>query len=111
MLKTLTLTMLAALLICSTAQAGQSSIRFAGGPGDSRANAVIIKGAPDSIVGSRAEYQYLTELFGQRNVAWRLFKQELSQTDDQTFEVLTIDLADGTRRVIYFDITGFFGKL
>jgi hypothetical protein len=93
------------------APVGQQSIRFEGGSGESPANAVIIRGARDNVVGIQAEFRYLRQHFGQRNLKWRLFKQELLQTGDKTFDVITIELADGVKKVIYFDITEFFGKL
>jgi hypothetical protein len=110
MLKTLTSLILVLWLFSAAAQAGPPPVRLEGGPGDSEAHAFIIKGAPDGVAASRAEYQYLTRHFGQPDVAWRLVKDDLLQTDTQTFEVLTIILADRTQRTIYFDITGFFGK-
>ena len=110
MIKTVTLLMIATLLIFSTARAGQSSIKFAGGPGDSPDNAVIIKGAPNSVAGIQAESRYLQQRFGQENNKWRMFKKDLIQTDGKTFEVITIEMAGGAKRDIYFDISGFFGK-
>jgi hypothetical protein len=110
LLKTLTLLILVFWLLGAAAPAGPPPVRLEGGPGDSPARAVIIKGAPDGIAGSRAEYRYLTERFGQPDVAWRVVRKELLQTDNRTYEVLSIDLADRSRRTIYFDITGFFGK-
>jgi hypothetical protein len=89
----------------------QQSVRFEGGSGESPANAVIIRGASDNVAGVRAEYRYLHQHFGQRNLKWRLFKQELLQTGDKTFDVITIELSDGVKKIIYFDITEFFGKL
>ena len=88
----------------------QQSVTFEGGSGESPANAVIIRGAPNSMAGVQAEYRYLKQHFGQRNLKWRLLKQYLLQTGDKTFDVITIELADGAKRIIYFDITEFFGK-
>jgi hypothetical protein len=88
----------------------QQSVTFEGGTGESPANAVIIRGARDNVVGIQAEFRYLRQHFGKRNLKWRLFKQELLQTGDKTFDVITIELADGAKRIIYFDITEFFGK-
>jgi hypothetical protein len=110
MRKTFTCLILILWLFSAAAQAGPPPLRFAGGSGDSQAQAVIIKGAPDGIVGARAEYQYLNQRFGPEDVAWRLVKEDLVQTDTRTYEVLTIVLTDRTQRTIYFDITSFFGK-
>jgi len=88
----------------------QQSVRFEGGSGESAANAVIIRGAPNSMAGVQAEYRYLHQHFGQRNLKWRLLKQDLLQSRDKTFDVIAIELADGAKKIIYFDITEFFGK-
>jgi hypothetical protein len=110
MLKTLTLLIMVLWLFGAAAQAGPPPVRLEGGPGDSPANAIIIKGATDGVAASHAEYQYLIRKFGKQDVDWRLLKDDLLQTDNQTLEVLTIILKDRTQKTIYFDITGFFGK-
>jgi hypothetical protein len=86
-------------------------ITFAGGPGDTPQTAVIIKGAPNSQLGIAAEYYYLEKKFGRRNVDWKLLQQQLRHQDGKHFDVMQIQLKDGAKNHIYFDITEFFGKL
>jgi len=88
----------------------QPMVTFEGGSGDTPAAAVIIRGAADGIVGVAAEYRYLEGKFGQKMRDWRLKKQELLQENGRVFDVMHLELADGSRRTIYFDITEFFGK-
>jgi hypothetical protein len=84
-------------------------ILFEGGPGDSTENAVVIH-APDTILGVLAEYQYVGNLCGVRNRDWKLCMQSLVSGNSKTYDVLDIELKDGTRRTFYFDISDFFGK-
>jgi hypothetical protein len=89
---------------------GQSPVTFQGGPGDTAATAVIIRGAADGVAGVAAEYRYLTGKFGERNRAWRLKRQQLWQQNGRVYDVMHLELAEGSRRTIYFDITEFSGK-
>jgi len=89
---------------------------FAGGPGDSMEQAVIIRGIGNTAVGIRAEKHYLTERFGiDANTAapqpgWKLEKQSTAESSGRHFDCLTITLVDGSQRIVWFDITAFFGK-
>src|SRR5262245_9295426 len=86
-------------------------IRFEGGPGTTRDSAVKILGAPNHSAGIDAEYQYLGDQFGQAGVDWELKGQGLLEGDDgRQYDQMRLKLRDGTERVIFFDITEFFGK-
>jgi hypothetical protein len=87
-----------------------TGIVFEGGPGNAMDNAVIIKGAQSSWQGIDAEYQYLEKRFGKRNLDWRLKEQRLLHQGKRSFDLMQIELKDGTKKDIYFDITDFFGK-
>lgn len=89
----------------------QPGITFAGGSGESFEKAIIIKGATNSGAGIAAEYQYLEKKFGRRNADWKLIRQGLLHKNAKHFDLMQIELADGTQKDIYFDITEFFGKL
>ena len=52
-------------------------IIFTGGSGDSREEAIVIKNAENHRAGVRAEYLYLQERFGKRDVHWKLVMQVL----------------------------------
>ena len=84
-------------------------ISIKGGPGDSQKNALVIH-APDNIAGIMAEYEYLENRYGVRDVDWKLFMQSLITGNRKSYDLLTIELKDGSRKSFYFDITGFFGK-
>lgn len=84
-------------------------IIFAGGSGDSREEAIVIKNVANHRAGVDAEYLYLEERFGERDIHWRLAMQALL-TGDKRVDRLTIELTDGTTQNIYFDISEFFGK-
>lgn len=84
-------------------------VTFEGGSGDTIESAIIIKGATNGTLGLQAEYQYLTQKFGQRGIDWDLENQSLLRLDRYCDE-MHIQLADGTQTVIFFDITDFYGK-
>lgn len=85
-------------------------ITFEGGPGDTVERAIVIRGAGDGRLGVEAEYQYLARELGRRGVDWQLERQSLLMEDDRHYDEMRILLSDGTRKVIYFDISDFFGK-
>ena len=84
-------------------------IRFEGGSGDSREDAIVIKNAENHRAGVVAEYLYLQERFGARDFHWRLVSQALLK-GDKPVDRLSIELTDGTIKDIYFDVSEFFGK-
>ncbi len=86
-----------------------TEVRFAGGSGDSREEAIVIKNAANHRAGVVAEYHYLYTRFGQRDLHWRLVCQALLKSDPPV-DRLTIELSDGTIKDIYFDVSDFFGK-
>jgi len=86
-------------------------ITFRGGPGDTPATAVVISGAPNSRVGIAAEYYYLEQKFGQPNVDWKLKRQSVLHVKGRDYDRMEIELKDGGKKDVFFDITEFFGKL
>jgi len=44
-----------------------------------------------------------------RNRDWKLSMQSLISGNGKHYDVLDIEMKDGTRRSFYFDITSFFG--
>lgn len=87
-----------------------NQIAYEGGPGDTLEQAVIIRGAANHAQGVGAEYRYLEQTFGQRGVDWTLDRQVLLQVEGRPYDEMRIHLADGTRRVVYFDLSDFFGR-
>lgn len=85
-------------------------IYFQGGTGNSITAPVIIKGAKNHLDGIAAEYIYLNSHFKTPDVDWKLIKQNTLRYRDKFIDLIEIELADGTKKNIYFDITNFFGK-
>ncbi|NWF97039.1 MAG: hypothetical protein HXY34_12930 [Candidatus Thorarchaeota archaeon] len=56
-----------------------------------------------------AEYAYLRQRYGTRNVDWKLVCQYLLQHEGRTYDRLDIELKGGDKLSIYFDITPYFG--
>ena len=86
-------------------------ITFKGGPGDTPETAVVILGAPNSMAGISAEYDYLGKQFGRRNVDWNLLRQSILNQKGKVYDRMDLDLKDGSRKTVFFDIGEFFGKL
>lgn len=86
-------------------------IYFKGGPGDTPATAVVISGAPNSRIGIDAEYYFLEKIFGQPNVDWKLKRQSVIHEKGKIYDRMDLELKDGSKKTVFFDITEFFGKL
>jgi hypothetical protein len=84
-------------------------IIFAGGSGDSRKDAIVIKNAGNYLAGMEAKYLYLQQRFGEQGVHWKLFMHALLK-GEKRIDWLVITLNDGTSKSIYFDISESFGK-
>jgi hypothetical protein len=57
----------------------------------------------------RSEYQYLEMLLGPRGT-WKRTKQSLVHENGRRYDVLEIE-HQGKALTLYFDITGYFGKM
>lgn len=91
--------------------AAKPPITFKGGAGDTPETAVVIFGAPNSVAGISAEYKYLQQKFGRENVDWNLRRQSILQQKGKVYDRMDLDLKDGSRKTVFFDISEFFGKL
>ena len=89
----------------------KSAITFKGGPGDTPETTVVILGASDSIDGIAAEYSYLEKKFGRQNLAWRLRRQSILNQKGKVYDRMDLDMQDGSKKTVFFDISEFFGKL
>lgn len=79
------------------------------GSGTSVDDPVVIE-AETTIPGIRAEYAWLEQHFGKRDRDWTLVMRSHGPRGDRTIETMQIELKDGSKRTIHFDITNFFGK-
>ncbi|MFX1564298.1 MAG: hypothetical protein ACFFDP_13425 [Promethearchaeota archaeon] len=72
---------------------------------------IQISGVSTNIEAIKAEYECLTQRYGKRRVDWKLERQALIKTPDgRMCDALYIELADGTKVEVWFDITPYFGK-
>ncbi|HYE01232.1 MAG TPA: hypothetical protein VEH84_17740, partial [Alphaproteobacteria bacterium] len=80
---------------------------FGGGRGASPEDAVTITGNPNAMTGVQAEYAYLAREFP----GYRRVSQGLVAHGGRMYDAMTIETASGERRVVYFDVTEWFGRL
>ena len=87
---------------------GDAGEPYGGGDG-SEDNPVVIKHT-GSIKGIEAEMTYLSDKYGQKDKDWFevLCWAELHAT--RQLDCIDIKLADGSRHLVYFEISNFFGR-
>ena len=85
-------------------------IKFSKNSGESIEDAIKILNASNESEGVTAEYQYLSERYGERGTDWKLERQSLLSEKGRSYDKMEIALSDGTKKTIYFDISDFFGK-
>ncbi|MFZ2098344.1 MAG: hypothetical protein WAV05_17065 [Anaerolineales bacterium] len=83
--------------------------RYRDRDGSSFESAIVINSTTHS-KGVHSEYEYISHIFGQRNVDWTFERQSLMDKFDKKYDVLDIRLSNGEKKSIYFDISRFFGK-
>src|SRR5262245_19560383 len=93
------------------AASNSMEITYSGGDGETMEEAVIIQGANNDLVGTLAEFQWLAEEFGQKDVDWRLETHSHGRMNEKEIDTIVLRLASGTRKTIYFDVTESFGKV
>ena len=82
-------------------------ITFSGGEGASLESAVVIDGARNEEEGVLAERYWVAR----RHPGWRSLRQALLPQDDRRYDLMEFAAPDGSAQTLYFDITGFFGKM
>jgi hypothetical protein len=86
-------------------------VTFSNNTGKSIEDAIVIYNAKTDWEGVDSEYYYLEKMFGKKGIDWNLDRQSLRDVGKRYYDVMEITLSDGRKLTIYFDITGFFGKL
>jgi len=81
-----------------------------GGDGSSKEKAVVIN-ATSPRIGIHEEYAYVERVCGERDVDWTLRIQAAEIRGVRKYDVLEIEMKDGSVRRFWFDITSFFGKI
>jgi hypothetical protein len=88
-----------------------TDIEYLGGDGSSIENAIIIKNAGNSENGIASEHAYIEKQYGKRTIDWEIIKQSLDEKEGKVYDILQIQIIlDNQVKILYFDITDFFGK-
>jgi hypothetical protein len=95
----------AAFILLSTAQA-EAKIKYAGGNGSSPAQAIRIVGARGEADGVHSEYVWLKKY----RPGCSFVAQSLISAGGREIDHMDIN-CQGKRQSVYFDITGYFGKI
>jgi hypothetical protein len=80
-----------------------NSIRFEGGAGTGCADRIVIRNAPDQMVGTQAEYIWL----GRRFEGYEQVRQSTTECDGKKTDIQEIRTADGRTVEVYFDVSEF----
>jgi len=86
-------------------------VLYSGGDGLCRENPVIIN-TTTTQMGISAEYNYIRKNFGVQDKDWFLGPKFLLKPIENgiQLEAFSLELANGERVTVYFEITSFFGK-
>lgn len=99
----LNITAIAILLIaCATA----ASSHYGGGDGSSKEKAVVIKGARNTLDGIRLESEWLAKTYP----GYKKMSVSTPNENDKVFDEITIKTKSGEEKIVFFDITEFYGK-
>jgi hypothetical protein len=82
---------------------------YSGVDGSSPESAVVLNTTRTSI-GVPAEYEYLSKKYGTQDVDWFMIQQKLLMHANSMCDALFFRLSSGEEKVIFFDITRFFGS-
>lgn len=85
------------------------TVRFSGGTGADREQAVVIEGATSSMEGAHLERIWLTDHFGRPGTDWRIEEQSVITAEGRPYDLIRLRLANGSQREVWFDIGGFYG--
>ena len=81
-------------------------MQYRGDDGSTKEKAIVILDAENEFEGVDAEYVYLENKYAEVEVE----SQTYIGDEDRSYDVLDIKLANGSKKEIWFDITGFYGK-
>jgi hypothetical protein len=89
----------------------EGTLVVTGGPGDTRQTAIVIKKTPRGLSAAGAETMLLGKWFGERGRNWTMKSQTMVVADGRTYDVYEVALADGSERMLYFDVTDWLSRL
>ena len=84
--------------------------KYTMGKGNSVKNAIVID-SQDTITGITEEHRHLHLLCSTLDTGIESIAQNLIIENDRQYDVFTLLMNDGIERVLYFDISSFFGKI
>jgi hypothetical protein len=73
-------------------------------------NAIIIN-ATNSIEGVVTEHEHLDRICGSKDTDVKSLEQNLLMENQKIYDQFVIKMNDGTEKILYFEITSFFGKI
>jgi len=85
-------------------------IKYTGGSGNTREQAIKITGAEDGVEGIGAEYEFLRLLSNQLGQEVKMVRQSLHHHGDKSYDMMVLQFEDGNSEEIWFDITDFYGN-
>ncbi|MBD3391850.1 MAG: hypothetical protein GF418_07320 [Chitinivibrionales bacterium] len=81
-------------------------VKYEGGMGESREDAVVIIGAEDLKQGVAAEYDFISQLHGRKNKDWRVKAQSQSREGGKIYDIIEMEILEsGETHYYYFDIS------
>jgi hypothetical protein len=88
-----------------------ANVKFEGGDGKTIENSIIIE-ANNEEAGVAAEYAYISKNYAQKKVDWTLKSQSTANQNAKIYDVMSFQLTKNNEEItLYFDITGFYGKM
>jgi hypothetical protein len=88
----------------------EGTLVVTGGPGDTLQTAIVIKKTPRGLSAAGAETTLLGKWFGERGEKWTMKRQAMVQVDGRTYDIYEVVLADGSERMLYFDVTEWLSR-
>ena len=80
-----------------------NQVKFSGGDGTSCASSVVLEGAPDQMVGTQAEYNWLSQVYP----GYEAKRQSTTDCSGKRTHIQEVRTADGKTVQVYFDISAF----
>lgn len=88
-----------------------TKVSYEGGDGKLPENPIIIKNAENEINGVASEYAYISKVYGEKLVDWKVVGQSTSTQKNRKIDIINIEIMSKKEIIsIYFDITEFYGK-
>jgi hypothetical protein len=92
-------------------QISEGKIKFKGGDGASIENAVIVKGGADYKEAILAEMYFISRIYGERNIDWKLISMATIKEKWSHYDVVEfISIKSDKKNYLYFDISAYFGS-